>query len=108
MCEAHAMSGAALWTYFARELMSSRRFSSKDKCKWFSFTAFTRYQPPPGTLPKSHSEVLKYTKGYTALGKQILATLYKISVLLQMAFNYYLADIDNCYFIKRQSPSFRI
>jgi hypothetical protein len=67
--QAHAMTGGELWMYFARELMSSRLFKDKDCCKWFAFMSFTRYCPPEGVIPKSHSDVLKSTKGHTALGK---------------------------------------
>lgn len=63
------MSGGDLWMYFAKELMSSRDIPDKEKCKWFAFISFTRYQAPEGHLPKSHSEILKCTKGHTALGK---------------------------------------
>lgn len=66
---AHAMTGNELWTYFARELMTSSNFADKDLCKWYCFMSFTRYEPPNGECPKTHSEILKYTKGHTALGK---------------------------------------
>ncbi|KAK7499149.1 hypothetical protein BaRGS_00009696, partial [Batillaria attramentaria] len=66
--QAYAMSGTDLWNYFGKELMTSG-FSSKNKCKWYCFMSFTRYQlPPEADLPKTHSEILKYTKGHTALG----------------------------------------
>lgn len=66
---AHAMTGADLWIYFAKELMSSKLFDRKDHTKWFAFISFTRYCPPEGVIPKTHSEVLKFTKGHTALGE---------------------------------------
>lgn len=67
--QAYNMSGGDLWMYFAKELMSSKEFERKDSCKWFAFMSFTRYAPPsPGILPRSHSEVLQFTKGHTALG----------------------------------------
>ncbi len=31
--------------------------------------SFTYYCPPAGILPKSHSEVIRFTQGHTALGK---------------------------------------
>jgi len=68
--EVHNMSGTELWTYFARELMSSEIFKDdRDQCKWFAFMSFTRYDVPPSTNPpSSHSEVVSLTKGHTALG----------------------------------------
>ena len=68
VADAYKMSGNDMWLYFAKELMSSRLFAEKDACKWFAFLSFTRYKPPQGYTPKSHSEILKYTKGHTALG----------------------------------------
>ncbi|KAK6191510.1 hypothetical protein SNE40_003177 [Patella caerulea] len=66
--KAYAMSGNELWSYFAKELMSSD-LNDKDKCKWYCFMSFTRYNPPDNAeIPKTHSEILKYTKGHTALG----------------------------------------
>ncbi|KAK3084068.1 hypothetical protein FSP39_007629 [Pinctada imbricata] len=65
--QAHLMSGNELWTHFARELMASS-LSQKDRCKWFCFMSFTRYIPPVNETPKSHSEILRHTKGHTALG----------------------------------------
>ena len=67
--EAHGMSGSDLWMTFARELMSSKQFKDKMLCKWFVFMSFTRYLPPPEQIPKSHSDVLRFTKGHTALGR---------------------------------------
>jgi len=68
--EVHEMTGTELWTYFARELMSSELFrEDRDQCKWFAFMSFTRYFVPPATNPpSSHSEVVSLTKGHTALG----------------------------------------
>jgi len=68
--EVHKMTGTELWTYFARELMSSESFrDDRDQCKWFAFMSFTRYYVPPSTsAPSSHSEVVSLTKGHTALG----------------------------------------
>ena len=75
LAEAHAMTGGDLWMHFARELMSSKQFSKREQCKWFAFMSFTRYQPlPEGSVPKSHSDVLRNTKGHTALGKDCLCT----------------------------------
>lgn len=69
---AHSMSGPELWTHFANELMTSS-FPNKNNCKWFSFMSFTRYHLPENTeSPRSHSDVLKYTKGHTALGNAFL------------------------------------
>ncbi|XP_067684647.1 uncharacterized protein [Haliotis asinina] len=66
--QAYAMSGNDLWSHFAKELMTSH-LRNKDKCKWYCFMSFTRYQPPSDTdIPKTHSEILRYTKGHTALG----------------------------------------
>lgn len=70
--EAHTMTGNDLWTYFARELMTKADFKDKESCKWYCFMSFTRYfPPPPGEVPKNHTEILKYTKGHTALGNQM-------------------------------------
>lgn len=69
LAEAQRMSGGDLWMNFARELMSSKQFTEKTNCKWFAFMSFTRYDPPIGQVPKSHSDVLRYTKGHAALGK---------------------------------------
>ena len=69
--EAHAMSGADLWMHFARELMAAKQFTKRDQCKWFAFMSFTRYQPLEGYVPKSHSDVLRNTKGHTALGETL-------------------------------------
>jgi len=68
--EVHKMTGTEMWTYFARELMSSELFKEdRDRCKWFAFMSFTRYCVAPSTSPpSSHSEVLSLTKGHTALG----------------------------------------
>ena len=67
--KAHSMSGNKLWTHFARELMTSSNFADKDLCKWYCFMSFTRYSPPKDTdTPRTHSDILKYTKGHTALG----------------------------------------
>lgn len=66
--QAHSMTGNELWAHFARELMTSSNFSNKDLCKWYCFMSFTRYQPPKAESPKTHTEILKYTKGHTALG----------------------------------------
>lgn len=69
---AHSMSGPELWTHFANELMTSS-FPNKNNCKWFSFMSFTRFHLPENTeSPRSHSDVLKYTKGHTALGNAFL------------------------------------
>ncbi|XP_076434651.1 uncharacterized protein LOC143274664 [Babylonia areolata] len=66
--EVYSMSGNDLWTHFGKELMTSG-FSKRHKCKWYCFMSFTRYRlPPDSPLPKTHSEILKYTKGHTALG----------------------------------------
>lgn len=67
--KAYSMSGHELWNHFGKELMSSN-FSFKSKCKWYCFMSFTRYEPPPDReIPKTHSEILHYTKGHTALGE---------------------------------------
>lgn len=68
LAEANAMAGNEFWAHFGRELMASS-FTDKDICKWYSFMSFTRYTPPDSECPKTHSEILKYTKGHTALGK---------------------------------------
>ncbi|XP_063396342.1 uncharacterized protein LOC134680958 [Mytilus trossulus] len=65
--EAHSMTGDELWSYFARELIEFDS-ASKDYCKWFCFMSFTRYFPPENYVPKTHGEILKSTKGHTALG----------------------------------------
>lgn len=66
---AQSMSGGDLWNHFAKELMESD-FENKDMCKWYCFMSFTRYKPPEDVpYPKTHGEILKYTKGHTALGK---------------------------------------
>lgn len=66
--KAHSMTGNELWTYFANELMRSN-IIQKSFCKWLCFMSFTRYQLPGGVdPPKSHSDVLKHTKGHAALG----------------------------------------
>ncbi len=80
--EAYKMSGADLWMYFARELMSTKLFSEKDNCKWYTFISFTKYCPPEGTVPKTHSDVLKHTKGHTALGKHsiIISSMFAIYI----------------------------
>lgn len=70
--EAHCMSGNELWTFFARELMASD-FARKEYCKWYCFMSFTKYCPSGNNIPKTHSEILKFTKGHTALGKYSLS-----------------------------------
>jgi len=67
--EAHAMDNNQLWLHFAKELMGSRCFALKDKCKWLVYLSFTRYQIQNGMVPKTHSQVLGSTKGHTALGQ---------------------------------------
>ncbi|KAL4223299.1 hypothetical protein ACF0H5_016770 [Mactra antiquata] len=91
---AHSMTGNELWTYFARELMTSSNFGKKDLCKWYCFMSFTRYQPPEGECPKTHSEILKYTKGHTALGGGGLA-LFGTGNLHTWASSIY--DIHKCF-----------
>ena len=95
LTQAYAMSGNELWNYFAKELMSSC-LPSKDRCKWYCFMSFTRYTPPnEAEIPKSHSEILRHTKGHTALGNllfdkkhiqllwySLMFTCYKISFLI--------------------------
>ena len=81
--DVYNMSGGELWVAFAKELMASPLFERKEACKWLAFMSFTRYKPPPGALPKSHSQVLQFTKGHTALGKHgfiWLITIYEICV----------------------------
>ncbi|KAK2166704.1 hypothetical protein NP493_1293g01022 [Ridgeia piscesae] len=65
---AQQMTGAELWLKFACELMSAKTFTQKENCKWFCFMSFTRYEAENDSLPKSHIDVLKQTKGYAALG----------------------------------------
>lgn len=69
LAEAQSKNGGDLWMTFARELMSSKQFKEKTNCKWFAFMSFTRYIPPKDQVPKSHSDVLRFTKGHAALGK---------------------------------------
>ncbi len=64
----HSMSGTDLWMHFAKELMGSKKYRGKESCKWLAFMSFTRYKPPDGVVPRSHSEILSNTKGHTALG----------------------------------------
>ncbi|CAL1537705.1 unnamed protein product [Lymnaea stagnalis] len=67
--EAYAMTGYQLWSYFGKELMTSPLFSHKSRSKFYCFMSFTRYHLPKDTdLPKTHSDILKHTKGHTALG----------------------------------------
>lgn len=68
LAEAQSKNGGDLWMTFARELMSSKQFKEKTNCKWFAFMSFTRYIPPKDQVPKSHSDVLRFTKGHAALG----------------------------------------
>ena len=68
---AQQMTGAELWLKFACELMSAKTFTQKENCKWFCFMSFTRYEAENDSLPKSHIDVLKQTKGYAALGEFI-------------------------------------
>ena len=59
-----------LWSYFGKELMTSPLFANKSRCKFYCFMSFTRYNlPKDAGLPKTHSDILKHTKGHTALGK---------------------------------------
>lgn len=68
LLEAQSKDGGELWNHFAKEVMSSD-FADKDNCKWYAFMSFTRYNPPrDGHRPKSHADVLRYTRGHTALG----------------------------------------
>lgn len=67
--EANSMTGGDLWNHFARELMTSSQFENKEACKFYCFMSFTRYSPPESEIPATHSEILKYTTGHTALGK---------------------------------------
>ena len=69
--ETQAMDGGELWMTFARELMSTDKFVDKDVCKWYTFMSFTRYCPSPDDIPRSHSEVIRNTKGHAALGKYL-------------------------------------
>ncbi|GFS26653.1 metalloprotease [Elysia marginata] len=58
-----------LWSYFGKELMTSPLFANKSRCKFYCFMSFTRYNlPKDANLPKTHSDILKHTKGHTALG----------------------------------------
>ena len=89
--KAHAMSGNELWTHFAKELMSSN-LTHKDLCKWFCFMSFTRYIPPESEAPKSHSEILRHTKGHTALGKR---KLIQFSILGWIAKQFWLVAVKS-------------
>ncbi|KAK3753599.1 hypothetical protein RRG08_010018 [Elysia crispata] len=67
--EAYSMTGYELWSYFGKELMTSTLFGNKSRCKFYCFMSFTRYNlPKDAGLPKTHSDILKHTKGHTALG----------------------------------------
>ncbi|GFO01130.1 Zinc metalloproteinase [Plakobranchus ocellatus] len=67
--EAYSMTGYELWSYFGKELMTSPLFTNKSRCKFYCFMSFTRYNLPKDSgLPKTHSDILKHTKGHTALG----------------------------------------
>ncbi|CAJ1099394.1 Hypothetical predicted protein, partial [Octopus vulgaris] len=83
--EASQMTGQQLWTYFAKELMMSPLFDRKDLCKWYCFMSFTRYKPPPGNIPKTYSQILKYTSGHTALANITGPTILQASVHLYMS-----------------------
>ena len=67
--QARSTEAGDLWMTFARDLMSSKQFRHKEQCKWFAFMSFTQYDPPDGRLPKSHTDVINFTKGHAALGK---------------------------------------
>lgn len=59
-----------LWSFFGKELMTSPMFSHKSQSKFYCFMSFTRYHlPKDEDLPKTHSDILKHTKGHTALGE---------------------------------------
>lgn len=92
--KAHHMTGNELWTHFARELMTTSSFTDKDSCKWYCFMSFTRYEPPEGVTPKSHTEILRYTKGHTALGGGGLA-LFGTGNLHTWAAS--IAEINKCF-----------
>ncbi|BFZ04776.1 hypothetical protein BsWGS_07815 [Bradybaena similaris] len=67
--EAYSMTGYELWSFFGKELMTSPMFSHKSQSKFYCFMSFTRYHlPKDEDLPKTHSDILKHTKGHTALG----------------------------------------
>ena len=80
--ESQTMDSGDLWMSFARELMSTDKFEDKDYCKWYTFMSFTRYCPPPEDTPRSHSEVIRYTKGHAALGEYLflLATFWHVHI----------------------------
>ena len=42
----------------------------------YAFMSFTYYSPPDGVVPKSHSEVIRFTQGHTALGMYTKTTWY--------------------------------
>ncbi|CAH1801671.1 unnamed protein product [Owenia fusiformis] len=68
LAEVHSMTAYDLWVYFAKEIICSG-FPNKENYKWFAFMSFTRYTPPSsGIIPTSHSEIIKCTKAYAALG----------------------------------------
>ncbi|KAI8739982.1 zinc metalloproteinase [Biomphalaria glabrata] len=67
--EAYAMTGYQLWNYLGKELMMSPLFSHKSRSKFYCFLSFTRYHlPHDAEIPKTHSDILRHTKGHTALG----------------------------------------
>ncbi|CAG5127577.1 unnamed protein product, partial [Candidula unifasciata] len=66
--EAYSMTGY-LWSYFGKELITSPLFPHKSRSKFYCFMSFTRYHlPKDEDLPKTHSDILRHTKGHTALG----------------------------------------
>ncbi len=47
-------------------------FHTSVYCR-YSFMSFTHYCPPESVVPKSHSEVIRFTQGHTALGTDYFA-----------------------------------
>ena len=56
--------------------------------------SFTHYCPPEGVVPKSHSEVIRFTQGHTALG---MFTSYLYQLLY-----FYLENVSKSDFYRRQ------
>jgi len=77
------VAGSDLWMTFARELMCSKQFCNKSRCKWFAFMSFTMYAPPPDTLPQTHSDVLRFTQGHTALGRVLTSVCLYLIIYLK-------------------------
>ena len=63
-----------LWHFFANEIIYLYPHKVQNT-KWIAFMSFTKYEIIDNKIPDCHREVIRFTKGYSALGTNGLALL---------------------------------